>query len=45
MAEKLDITWFNLKKYDAVKNFDLVDWHFQLEKRQELQLSILMNNE
>lgn len=37
MAEELDTTWFNLRKYDAVKSFKAADWYFQLEKRKVIR--------
>lgn len=33
MHTDLDISWFDLKKYSDVKNFDIHDWSFQLHKR------------
>lgn len=37
MAEDFDTSWFDLKKYDAVKKFNAYDWYFQLEKRQAIR--------
>lgn len=33
MAEELDVSWFDLKKYDALAELNLGGWHTQLEVR------------
>ena len=33
MAEELDVSWFDLSKYDALDELDLSEWHTQLEVR------------
>jgi hypothetical protein len=36
MSKKLDTSWFDLKKYDELKNLDLLGWCCQLWARQHL---------
>lgn len=36
MSEKFDTSWFDLKKYDVLVNFDLPQWYKQLSERRFL---------
>lgn len=45
MTGAFEASWFKLSNYDAVETFDINEWYFQLEKRQALRLSILINND
>lgn len=33
MNEELDLSWFDLSKYEPVKHFTLDDWFMQLSRR------------
>jgi hypothetical protein len=37
MKNEFDLSWFDLSKYDAVKDFDGYEWFLQLQKRRYLK--------
>ncbi|MDD5227740.1 MAG: hypothetical protein PHN45_10615 [Methylococcales bacterium] len=41
MAEELDVSWFDLSKYDALAELDLVGWRDLLEVRNFINVKFL----